>query len=896
MFRSGSCIWFAPVILTVSIISPVRGALTQSPYAEARELVAKFFSSYERKDIEGLMALWIKEAPNVAEVRQSFEDTFRRFDKIPIKGWAFHKFESTGDGATLNIVLDPEGISLEFGKAFEKRLSLHRTFCFSRESGAWKVREYLSSEEYLAERIGAAKTPAERRALVEADKDFCNSELGRALFNEGNRLGRRTQYSESLDVFLLLKDISTRIGDKVWLAGALHGIGAIQDAQGRLQESLASLEESLKLAEEAKDQDGVAFACLSLGNVSAETGDYVAALDYDKRSLAIYNEINNRRDASLVLNNIGTVYHYLGDYDSALEYYGKCLDLAKQEGMTVGSALRNIGLIYALKGDYVQAEQYLHKALDSEDAAGDKVGMMASLLSLGANQYYQGNEDRALGYFEQGHAISQAIGDKNVTAQTLEDIGNVYLDKGDSDRALERYDESRKLWLELGSQYGISEVLRQIGRAEMLSGHYAKAQNSFDASLRVAEKIGYKTGVATTRLRQAEAYLAQGEGQMAAESAGRSASIAREVGIPQLLVEALTVEGDAFRKVAKLAQAREVYAEAIEGVEHLRQRVAGGEEERQKFLDSKIAPYYGMADLLFNEGLGADAFIYAERSKARTLLDVLESGKTNLGKAMTPAEQETERRLDARLVSVNTQIIKEKTRDQPDQRRLDSLTAEQAKAREEYDSFHSGLYTAHPELRVQRGELKPISVAECADVLPDSDTALIEYLTSNDHLDIFVITLENGTPTLKCYSTTIKSEDLSGLVGRFSRHIAEKDLVYEAEARKLYDVLLKPAARELTSKSNLIIVPDGVLWELSFQVLESRQGHPVVRDYAISYAPSFTALREMSKRAPETDFNGNTIRLLAFGNGVVEKERSSRIKEVYMDADLKPLVQAESQV
>src|SRR2546423_139183 len=76
---------------------------------------------------------------------------------------------------------------------------------------------------------------------------------------------------------------------------------------------------------------------------------------------------------------------------------------------------------------------------------------------------------------------------------------------------------------------------------------------------------------------------------------------------------------------------------------------------------------------------------------------------------------------------------------------------------------------------------------------------------------------------------------------------------YLLNARALYQELIQPAARILAGKKSLIIVADGILNYLPFEaLLESDSGRSaqldlsrlpyLVRDYAISYAPSATVL------------------------------------------------------
>ena len=144
---------------------------------------------------------------------------------------------------------------------------------------------------------------------------------------------------------------------------------------------------------------------------------------------------------------------------------------------------------------------------------------------------------------------------------------------------------------------------------------------------------------------------------------------------------------------------------------------------------------------------------------------------------------------------------------------------------------------------------------------------------------------------LAVYSIPVKALDLAARVRGFREHLAARDLGFAAEARALYATLVKPAQRELAGKDTLVLVPDGALWELPFQALQPRADRYLIEDLAISYAPSLTVLREMTRpkarRRPQET-------LLAFGNPALEPSPSSTPPDP--GGELKPLPDAERQV
>jgi CHAT domain-containing protein len=81
------------------------------------------------------------------------------------------------------------------------------------------------------------------------------------------------------------------------------------------------------------------------------------------------------------------------------------------------------------------------------------------------------------------------------------------------------------------------------------------------------------------------------------------------------------------------------------------------------------------------------------------------------------------------------------------------------------------------------------------------------------------------------------------------------------------------------------------LWELPFQSLQTSTNKYLIETSAISYGPSLTALREMSKNKKVRQLSNAT--LLAFGNPTVGKETAEKVKRVFMDEKLEPLPEAE---
>ena len=231
---------------------------------------------------------------------------------------------------------------------------------------------------------------------------------------------------------------------------------------------------------------------------------------------------------------------------------------------------------------------------------------------------------------------------------------------------------------------------------------------------------------------------------------------------------------------------------------------------------------------------------FAEKSKARVLLDALQSGRASLRQSLSPQERQAEEERRLRLVAINSQLTGELRRDKPDQARVAESKAGVEKARLECEDLETSLYVAHPELKVHRGEASIIKAEELKALLSDANSALLEYVVADDRTYLFAITKAAGQAEaeIQVYTIPIKRSELAKQTESFREQLAGRDLGFRTSAHKLYDLSLKPAQGILRGKSSLVIAPDDKLWELPFQALLTEDNR-----YLIERAPSLMRRR-----------------------------------------------------
>jgi len=721
--------------------------------------------------------------------------------------------------------------------------------------------------QHLVAQLTTIKTPEEGSALLKAQPELVTPGLVTSLAKKGRELlgqGKHEQASLVSDIAL---DIAQRLTDKPGMFLILRLKGDISRMRGDRKQALEYYEQCLKLAEELGDKASIGEALSSIGIAYALQSDYPNALLSLQRSLQIRQELGDKANMARDLNSIGNIYVSQGEKVRALEYFQRSLKLA--------------------------------------DEAGSKAGSSATLNSIGTLYYSQGNYEQALEYFQQSLKIKQEIGDKLGVARAINNIGIIYSVQGDYVHALDYLQQNAKIREELGDSSGVIEVLSNIGAVYLVKGDYEQALAYAQKALKPAETLGNSELVGDILQNISECYLRLGQYEAANEYAVRAASLAAQFGLPEVLWNTKTFAGKAHLALNQPELARQDFLESIAAIEKLRGQVAGGEQEQQRFFENKTAPYLAMVDLSLAQQNTTEALSYAERAKGRVLLDVLSSGRADITKAMTSDELERDRALSAEIVSLNLQLTRLKLQNKTSEMQVAQTQLD--KLRLEYEAFQASLYAAHPELKVQRGQTQPLTLTEAAALLPDDQTAILEYVVTEDKSYLFVLrkatpkTVSDKAPVhLTVHALNIKSSELAAMAESFRQRVAERDLTVKQPARQLYDLLIKPAESELRNVHKLCIVPDGALWNVPFQALHQGTKGYLLEQYAVAYAPSMSVLREMERRA-------NALRaahrrsnaeptLLAMGNPKLTNETITKVHFTRRDEPLSPLPEAEKEV
>jgi CHAT domain-containing protein len=750
--------------------------------------------------------------------------------------------------------------------------------------------------------VGPTEPDCTRLSRVSAPVLADSAESNKRLVDCAFKLSDQDDFTGSQQVFTRAIEMAKRRGDRTSLASALYGYGGVLIAVGEGDRAEPLLVENGRISEEIGDKNGMAEAASALGRLRNMQARYEDARVYHMRSFELWKENGDELGIAIGLNNVGHTYQAVGDYVTSLDYFQRSLDGLERLGDRRRSAtvLDNMGMIARRLGDYGRGLELAQRALVIRESFQDRVGIAKSFDSLSEVYQAQGNYGAALEAAGKSLDLRRAIGRVHATAEALNNIAVVYEAQGSYAQAVKYLLQALALNdAKVGNKSLIAEIHTHLGELFLLQGQFTRATQSLKQSLAISESSDYKPeaadaryvlGRAYTSLRQftaARATLEQclvfrdasgdrrGRAEVLIELAeldrrrGRlqdglaraeeAEQLATVMELPDVQWRALTLVGQLQLARSNSDGARDAFDKAIALVESMRSQNPGREEPRSRFFADRLAPYYERIAIALAASNLTEALSFAERSKARALLDVIRGDGAVITKAMTGEERTRELALRTSLSSVNSELALAVRAASLDETRVAGLRRRRDSKRVDYEEFQARLYAAHPELRASRAAAPTITATDAQRLLSGPRSAIVEFVAGRDRTIALVIT----TTSLRAVTLAATPSELGRQVRRFRDQLAGRDLRAVATSRTLYDTVVGPMHAALEGKTDLIIVPDGVLWELPFQALQSSGHRYLIEDVSVSYAPSITVLREMMRlhtatRGPRT--------LLAFGN------------------------------
>lgn len=602
----------------------------------------------------------------------------------------------------------------------------------------------------------------------------------------------------------------------------LDRLGFAHLRQGDLERARRSLEQARDLWQQQGQGRGEVSTLISLCLVDLRQGKWNAARRCYEELLPALHAGGEARHEAKVHISLGGVYTNLGEPDLAIDSYGRALALSErlEDPVAEAQTRNNIGALHRAMGAPEEGIAHYRQALDFFRRQGDDYWQGRTLNNLGYAYLTLGDSERARAFFQESLVLRRRVGDHRGEAVTLRNLGRVAAQQGQLVEAAAAHRETLDIDRATGNLRGQATALRLLGTVLHGQKEFDAARRHLDQALEIRRDLGDRPGIAVVLLARGETQLKMGEAEAAKASFEEALELYRAVRDPVGETETRYGLARVERHSGRLTEARHHLEAALTLVETLRVRIADPSQQAS-FLAARRGAFELLIDVLMDlhhrdptAGYQKAALGVSERSRARTLLDLLEEPAADLDRGIAPELRErlgaARRRLDAKA-----------------QRQLRVLAQQADPA--EASAVESEVHGALTELEAVRAEIRRASPrfealsrsetldADAVQGLLDSETVLLEIALGEERSFLFKVT-----------SHAVASFELpgraamEGLARRAHQQLTQLDLrtrhTPREAAHELARQILAPVAGQLTGR-RLVVVPDGALHYVPFATL-----------------------------------------------------------------------------
>lgn len=795
-------------------------------------VLRSYLEAVEREDIDRVDAAWSLRATDREAVLRGLRSTWRaldyRFDNIQV-------LVLSADDSAARVRVS--AIRRESGLAPEPRAtSWSRVFDLALTEGVWRIVAERTAVEVLAEAMVVAPSADDRARLMRESQDLVGPELGEALMRVADREHIERRLDEALVGYSTIIELGDRVGDAALEVGALQNLGNIHYVRQEFDRALTMYERRLVIEEARRNVRGTVVALQAMASAHYASSRYDLAQRAYERLVDLERKVGTRASVASTLANLGNVHYLQGSFELALGCYKEALALQVQLANEEEQARLEFGVGRALTalGAFAPALVSHRSALARREHLGSRAEQAASLQEIGRVQFLQGALTASLQAYDHAAAVETEIDNPAGLGRILLSKGLVFSTQGRFDEALAAYRGSIASFERAGEiastgygWLGAASVVLEVGRPDAALVDYHKSAEVFEA---------HNDGVGVSRalVGMSIAHVERRAFQTAIETASRAAGLARQAGALESWWQAEYQRGRALWFLGQRAEARAAYEAAVALIDEARDESASRNDEGRTLAD-RVAPFTALVELHARAGDAMTALVAAEEQKRRVLEELVHEHRWRLLGDLSAEEAAEERRLTGQLVTTSQQRRRARARVPQVAEVVAALDRRVADDRTALRAFDDRL-SAHHAWRASRARRR-VS-AEDVSALVRPGRVLVEFVVGD--LESFVMAVrgrDDGEPEVRVHPIAVARRELTAQVGAFEALLRQDSLAHDAGSA-LFNSLFGPILQALDGARELVIVPDGPLWLLSFPALPTVEGAPLIERVAIQLTPA----------------------------------------------------------
>lgn len=691
--------------------------------------------------------------------------------------------------------------------------------------------------------------PELREALVKYDKaaliwtSVSNfSSAAQATLKAGDVCFVLSEFGAALKRYETAATLAEKTSDRLVQGRALSHMGLVESYMGNNELAQKHLNHALDLLKTSeKDRSPVAQsaygeALANMAEVSYAKGNFPKAADQIRAALKFLDhdrkvQARAHRFAAFVAGGLGDVQGAEAEITRALE-----LSTAINDRIGEGLASTLLGLFYSIVGKPNDALPLHGAASEIFRSAGDRHSEAIALNGIG--QAYQKQKELlyALKNYEDALRIFESIGALDLVAVNTFKLARMYNRQGNHAQALLYLDRCLKLSRAAGKRRNEANALAEVAVGYAFQKRPDEAAKKYRIAQAFFETIGDFRGQLVAANSYGEVLMKVGQTQEALEILKEVLPLSEKVGDKEILTNTLYTLAHVHHALNNEEVALGYIERSLTIIEDLRADV-GSPELRASFF-SGVRPHYDLCiDILMQlerarpgNGYSARAFLVSERSRARSLVDLVKESQIDFreGAAADLLRREREVGNSIRLLAEYERDLSSNS--ERDQTEAAEVATQLAELRARYQEIQAELRTQHSR-QSPLAAFKLKDVAEVQQGLRGSNTMLLEYSLGSQRSYLWAVTSDSfqsyelpSAQTLdgvvrELYELmTVRQKPAEQPGADYRAMIDEADEKVNEKAAGLGQLLLGPVAQQLGNR-RLLFVVEGALQLIPFEAL-----------------------------------------------------------------------------
>jgi CHAT domain-containing protein len=581
-----------------------------------------------------------------------------------------------------------------------------------------------------------------------------------------------------------------------------------------------------------------------LAFIASRWGDFARQLTYTEKSLRIWQETLQEDEVNLAVayDQAGQVYEKLGDQELALAYQRKALNICFQavgpDHSTTGLYHLTLGRSTAMMAQPDSALYHLRRARSIFTAHFPPQHSRVSLVHNALGLFFKsmGQTDSAVWHLEKILAMYEATGDSAAQVGTLINLAGVHKAAGAWEQAHRTLKTALPLAQEVNSPH-LSKLLSALGQVAAERGQPALAAR----------------------------YHQQALATMAADPALATRPPAAQPALAQFFPHQdplrllLTKGHDLLRayqqtdSMAYLQASRSTYELAQQVIARMQQRAQSSRQtltaESLELYEGAMAVYHLLHARTGEAQHQQRLFELAALSQAAHLRKNMQQSRAVVEADLPPALRDQLRDQSTQVGYTEERLHNERLKGpEADAKKVAALEAELFDRREGYRSLQQELAEAYPAYFRLKYDTRAPDLRQVQQKGLQPGELLLQFFWGDSSLYLLALSQEQVYHQFWPWDS-VAAASVHALV----HHLAEEDLSdaqasfrrFSCLASEVYEHLLAEALAQFPGTDKLVMIPDGALAYLPFELLLTE---PVAADAPLSYGRLPYLLRDYQIR------------------------------------------------